>query len=154
MNLAGPLQGAPPLPGDHKLLQQEDGPLTTPKQRPSTLLAAGLLAAGIGAATPAVAAELGGTILYESGKKIPEGRIEIFLETVPGKTAGGPGTQIESSGSSMSIAYALSGVDQATALQGSRIVARLERADGWLLARGSAKVTGDSVDITLFTVMY
>jgi len=36
-----------------------------------------------------------------------------------------------------------------------RIVARLERADGWLLARGNAKVTvGMPADITLFRVIY
>ena len=36
-----------------------------------------------------------------------------------------------------------------------QIVARLEREDGWLLARGSAQIEpGAPVEITLFTVMY
>ena len=36
-----------------------------------------------------------------------------------------------------------------------QVVAELQRADGWLLARGSAQVEGDlAVEITLYTVMY
>lgn len=137
---------------------RKDRLLTTPTKRPSPLLAAGLLAAGIGAAAPspaAQAAEIGGTILYEEGGKIPEGRIELFLEPASDTTAPRPGTRIESSGSSKAISFTLPGPDLAATSQTLRIVARLERADGWLLARGSAKVTaGSSVAITLFKVMY
>ncbi|MCK7611178.1 hypothetical protein [Roseibium sediminicola] len=132
--------------------------LTTPTKRPSPLLAAGLLAAGIGAAAPspaAQAAEIGGTLFYEEGDKIPEGRIEIMLETGAGNSANSTGTRLESSGSSKAIAFSVPAPDQAAAPQILWIVARLERADGWLLARGSAKVEpGAPVDITLFRVMY
>lgn len=132
--------------------------MTTPTKRPSPLLAAGLLAAGIGAAAPstaAQAAEIGGTLFYEEGDKIPEGRIEIMLETSTGKAAIGTATRLESSGASKAITFSLPAPDQAATPQILRIVARLERADGWLLARGSAKVkAGAPVDITLFRVMY
>ena len=64
-------------------------------------------------------------------------------------------TRIESDGGSKAIEFALSAPASATASPTLRIVARLERADGWLVARGSAQVEGGAtVEVTLNAVMY
>lgn len=130
-------------------------------KRPLKLLAAGLVAAGLGAnmsPADAQAAEISGTILFAGGTKIPEGRVEIFLEDPAGTGTGNARAalaQVESSGGDKAITFALQMPAEVRASAPLQIVARLERADGWLLARGSAKVSaGDPVDITLFKAMY
>jgi len=129
-----------------------------PKKRHGSLLAAGLLAAGIGTAAPSIsaqAADIGGTILFEGGAKIPEGRVAVFLEDSAATGVRGSGTRLESTGAAKAIAFSLPGTDDITASRTLQVVARLEREDGWLLARGSAKVrAGGPVDITLFKAMY
>jgi len=112
------------------------------------------------AAAPAIASstDMDGTITFEGGKAIPPGQLKITLEdkavtdTALRRVAE---TTVKSDGSVLSIAFTLSpsvGFAPSPTLQ---IIARLERADGWLLARGSAEVmTGLPVAITLNTVLY
>ena len=99
-----------------------------------------------------------GTVTFEGGKTIPAGHLKITLEDraiddyALRRLAE---TSIDSDGGSAAIAFTLSpstGFAPSPTLQ---IVARLERADGWLLARGSAQLaTGSPVTVTLNTVMY
>jgi uncharacterized lipoprotein YbaY len=110
------------------------------------------------AARPAVAStNMNGTITFEGGKPIPEGVLAITLEDpaatdVPLRQVAE--TRIDSDGKSTSIAFALTPPATLTA-SALQIVARLERADGWLLARGSAPFDPASpVTIALNTVMY
>jgi len=112
------------------------------------------------AAAPAIASstDMDGTITFEGGKAIPPGQLKITLEdkavtdTALRRVAE---TTVKSDGGSTAIAFTLSpaaGFAQSPTLQ---IVARLERADGWLLARGSAQVeSGAPLAVTLNTVMY
>ena len=86
------------------------------------------------------------TIVYETGAEIPKGVIALEL----GSDA--PAARVDSDGKSRSVAVSLpAGPDGA----GTEIVAYLERADGWLLARGSAIVEpGTPVQVTLYPVIY
>jgi hypothetical protein len=96
--------------------------------------------------------------MFEDGTKIPEGRLEIYLEDPAVKDKAqrrAATTSVESDGGSKAIEFSLSPPASSTASPTLRIVARLERADGWLLARGSAQVeAGSPVQVTLNTVMY
>jgi hypothetical protein len=74
---------------------------------------------------------------------------------VVGATAVIRQTRIESDGGSKTIAFSLSPPASSTASPTLQIVARLERADGWLVARGSAQIkAGSLVYVTLNAVMY
>jgi hypothetical protein len=99
-----------------------------------------------------------GTITFEGGKAIPEGRIEITLEDKAVDDAAlrrVAETTIDSDGGAQSIAFTLSPLPSFAPLPTLQIVARLERADGWLVARGSAQVeAGSPVTVVLNTVMY
>lgn len=123
-----------------------------------TVLTAGA-AAVAAAAWPAAAqsTEIRGAVTFEGGTAIPEGRLEIYLED-PAMTDSVRRTasrEIESDGGSETIAFSLPPVT-APASPTLRVVARLERADGWLVARGSATVEagGSPITVTLNTVMY
>ncbi len=80
-----------------------------------------------------------GAVSFEGGAVIPQGEIEIFLE---GLADDGPAgqevttTRARGDGKSKEIEFVLP-LD-GTAPPRLEIVARLERADGWLVARGSA----------------
>ncbi|EHK74547.1 hypothetical protein SM0020_28325 [Sinorhizobium meliloti CCNWSX0020] len=64
-------------------------------------------------------------------------------------------TRVKSDGKSKTIAFSLSVPGSATASPTRRIVARLERADGWLVARGSIQLkAGAPVHLTLNPVIY
>ena len=99
-----------------------------------------------------------GTITFEGGGAIPEGQLAISLEnSAIGDDALSrmAETRIESDGKSTAIAFALTPAADLAAATALQVVVRLERADGWLLARGSAKVeAGTPVEVTLNTVMY
>jgi uncharacterized lipoprotein YbaY len=130
-----------------------------PTDRRTVLMAAG--AAAVAAAAGPVAAQstdIRGTIIFEGGAKIPEGRLEIYLEDPAIQDSArrrAAKTDIKSDGGSKAIAFSLSPSASATASPTARIVARLERADGWLVARGSTQFeAGSPVNVTLNTVMY
>lgn len=129
------------------------------KKHLANLVTAGLVAVGIGAAAPSGAAQdttLDGTLRFESGAKIPKGTIEIFLEDpASGRLETAAAERVQSTGAETEIAFALPRPAPTISAPTVRIVARLERADGWLLARGSAKLNaGTATDITLFRAMY
>jgi hypothetical protein len=125
----------------------------------TALLAAGL-ATGSAALTEIAAAQSAdvfGTVKFQGDTVVPKGHIVIHLEgpAVRDVKALAVKMQFTSDGGTKAIAFSLSLPASATASQPLMIVARLERADGWLLARGSAKLkAGTPVEITLNTVMY
>ncbi len=124
--------------------------------RRSILMAAG--AAALAATTGKVMAEnpkIHGTVNYEGGAEIPKGELSIFIEnTAAPQMSRKAGLNVKSDGGDQMLQFTLpAAVDPADpALQ---IVAELTRADGWLLARGSAGYqTNAPVQLTLYTVMY
>src|SRR3954452_22293516 len=124
--------------------------------RRTVLMTAGAVAAAavVGAAA-AQSTDIRGAVTFEGGAVIPKGRLLIYLEDTAGqdKAQRRPaGSHIESDGGSKAIEFALSQPAGATASPTLQIVARLERADGWLLARGSAQLKAASpVRVTLNT---
>ncbi|WP_237028966.1 hypothetical protein [Phaeobacter porticola] len=89
--------------------------------------------------------------------KTPKGRITISLSN-PGQ----PGTSdpalefdLISTGRAKRIDFTLSSAALSVLSPTRQVVARLERADGWLIARGSTTLpTGSPIHITLNKVMY
>ena len=129
-----------------------------PTDRRTVLMTAG--AAAVTAAAGPVAAqspEIRGTVGFEGGAAIPEGRLAIYLEDPAIEESAQrrlASTHIESDGRSRSLAFSLPGPASPSAST-ERVVARLERADGWLLARGSAPLNaGSPVPVTLYAVTY
>lgn len=127
--------------------------------RRAMLLAAGSVA--FAAATGAGAAqssEIRGTVEYEGGDAIPKGRLKVFLReegSEPSAQEQAVRAEIQSDGAAAAINFAF---PSPGALRGSstpQIIATLERADGWLLARGTAVYeAGSTVRIVLYTAMY
>ncbi len=111
------------------------------------------------AAALAQSTEIHGEVVFEDGSAIPKGQIEIFLEDAAvqrdaqSRTAK---THIKSDGGSKMMVFSiLSEDDRDLSASTLQVIARLERADGWMLARGSAKLEPDAaVRITLNRVMY
>jgi len=125
-----------------------------------TVLATAGAAAAAAAVGPATAqsTDVRGTVTFEGGAVIPKGHLEIYLDdpALRGDARRRAArTRIESDGGSEAIAFSLSLPAGSTALPTLQIVARMERADGWLIARGSAQLkAGSPVHITLNAVMY
>jgi uncharacterized lipoprotein YbaY len=130
-----------------------------PTNRRTVLLTAGV--ASVAAAVGPVAAQspdIRGAVMFEGGTVIPEGYLEIYLEdpaTNDSARRRAAKTRIKSDGGSKSIAFFLPPPTNTTASPTLRIIARLERGDGWLVARGSARFeAGSPVNLTLNAVMY
>jgi uncharacterized lipoprotein YbaY len=130
-----------------------------PTDRRTVLMTVG--AAAVAAVAGPVAAQttdIRGTVTLEGGAVIPKGHLEIYLEDPAIRDNArrrATETRIKSDGGSKSIAFSLSPPASLTASSTLRIVARLERADGWLVARGSTQVeAGSPVHVTLNVVMY
>jgi uncharacterized lipoprotein YbaY len=134
-----------------------------PTNRRKVLIAAGVVAltaaTGTAGTAGAQTTDIRGAVTFRDGKAIPEGLIEISLEdpsihdSAQRRVAA---TRIHSDGGSTAIDFSLPHPAASTmAAHPLKIVARLERADGWLLARGSAQVdAGTPVAVTLNTAMY
>lgn len=131
-----------------------------PINRRSILMATGAVIATAAAGTvSAQSTDSRGTVNFEGGKVIPEGHVEIYVEdpairdTMLNRATR---THLQSYGISKTIDFSFSQPAGLTASSPTlQIVARLERVDGWLLARGSSKfVPGSPIYITLNTVMY
>jgi uncharacterized lipoprotein YbaY len=130
-----------------------------PTDRRTLLMVAG--AAAVAATAGSAAAQsndIRGAVMFEGGAVIPEGHLEIYLEDrairdeVRRRAAK---THIKSDGRSKTIAFSLSPPTSLTPSPTLQIVARLERADGWLVARGSAQFKGDSpITVTLDAAIY
>jgi uncharacterized lipoprotein YbaY len=123
------------------------------------LMAAG--AAALAAATGAVAAQsidIRGAVKFAGGAAIPEGHIEIYLEDLAIQDRAlrrVAEAHVKSAGGSKTIDFSLPLPASSTASPKLQIVARLARADGWLLARGSAQFEATApVDVTLNQVIY
>lgn len=127
--------------------------------RRTVLMAAGAVA--VAAATGAAAAQstdIRGSVTFVGGKAIPEGHLEIYLEDPAIQDSGrrrAAKTSLKSEGGSKTIEFSLPLPASSTASPTLQIVARLERADGWLVARGSAQFeAGLPVHVTLKAVIY
>lgn len=120
------------------------------------LLMAACMAGVAAFAGPAVAQSPGirGEIGYEGGAIIPEGEIEIRLEGADSEDSAEQAMRLRSDGKSTTIDFVLPASGGAS--PPLEIVARLERADGWLVARGSARAEspGAPVHLTLNRAMY
>lgn len=130
-----------------------------PTQCRTVLMAAGAVAiAAVTGTSAAQSASIDGAIVFAGGKVIPEGRIEIYLEdrsTQDRKLRRIAVTQVTSDGASKTINFTVAGPADEADVTSLQIVARLERADGWLLARGSALFkAGHSIDVMLSSVVY
>lgn len=129
------------------------------QNRRKLLLAIG--AAAIIMTTQATAMEtsgIHGTIEFANAEPIPEGQIKIQLENTANQNKAKSlpiETQITSNGKSEKMEFLLPLPAQEKTSSTSRIIVLLERDDGWLLARGSAKLNSDSpTNVILHTVMY
>ena len=122
----------------------------TTRRRAVLLAAAGTAAAAImGCSAIAQTGPVHGTITFENGAVIPKGRVLVSLDA-PGAPEDAL-AEAASGGDARQMTFTL----PAAPPPGAEIVVRLERADGWLLARGSAGYApGTPVEITLYTVMY
>jgi uncharacterized lipoprotein YbaY len=152
--LSGNAATARVLRGDHG-----EYAMKRPTDRRTLLMTAG--AAVVAAAAGPVAAQstdIRGAVTFEGGAIIPKGHLEIYLEdpAIQDDTRRRAAkTRVKSDGGSKAIAFSLSPPASSTASPTLRIVARLERADGWLVARGSTQFEGGSpVHVTLNPVMY
>lgn len=130
-----------------------------PTDRRTILIVAG--AAAIAAAAGSAAAQssdVRGAVTFEGGAVIPEGQLEIYLEDRVVRDEArrrAAKARLKSDGKSKTIAFSLSPPANLSSSRTLQIVARLERADGWLVARGSAHYeTGSPVHVTLNAVMY
>lgn len=135
-----------------------------PTDRRVAAMTAALMTAGAvafaTAAGPATAqsSAIEGTVTFEGSAAIPEGRLHVYLEdpAVPESAKRRLAeTRLESDGKARTLAFTLPRPAGPTPSTAERIVARLERSDGWLLARGSAPVgTGAAVAVRLNIVSY
>lgn len=130
-----------------------------PTDRRTVLIGAGaaalVVASGPVAAQPA---DVRGTVTFQGGAAIPKGDLLIYLEdpAIQDSTRRRVAeTTVKSDGRSKTLDFLLPQLNGADASPALRIVARLERQDGWLIARGSAQITTNAaVDVTLTTVIY
>ncbi|MER9400445.1 hypothetical protein NKI46_20255 [Mesorhizobium sp. M0615] len=109
-------------------------------------------------ATDIRATDIRGAVTFVGGKAIPEGHLEIYLEDPAIHDSGrrrAAKTSLKSEGGSKTIEFSLPLPASSTASPTLQVVARLERADGWLVARGSAQFqAGLPVHVTLKAVIY
>lgn len=127
--------------------------------RRAVLLGVATAAVAMGAKAdtgPATGVEV--TVGFEGGGFVPPGQLAVYLDGPGGQEGARPlaaRTHSESEGGSREISVSLSLPARMDMSSPPQIVARLQRPDGWLLARGSAQLDGDApVFITLYTVMH
>jgi hypothetical protein len=129
-----------------------------PKENPDrrSVLAAAGTAALLALAGPAQAEdqEIRGTVAFVGDTLIPKGQIRIRLEGL-GDDTPRPEAELASDGRATEVDFRILLPAAQGAGTGARIVGRLERKDGWLLARGSVQVRTDlPIALVLHTVMY
>ncbi len=102
--------------------------------------------------------DIRGEVTFAGGGAIPKGQIEIYLDDPAIQDSarrGATEARFKSDGASRMLAFSLAQPESLPASPTRQIVALLEREDGWLLARGSAKFdAGSAVYITLNRAMY
>lgn len=126
--------------------------------RRAVLMAAGTAAAAAVAGTVAAqSSDISGTIEYEGGTEIPKGRLVVTVEAPGLASTARPASeaQVQSDGKLKKLQFTVPSAARFSASPATEIIARLEREDGWLLARGSASFAdGAPVEIVLYTAMY
>lgn len=127
--------------------------------RRTILMVAGATAAAM--TTRSVAAQstdIRGVLRFDGNEIIPEGQIEVYFEDSAIQDVSqlrAARTHVVSDGKSKSIDFTLSLPTSTMGSSTQEIVARLERLDGWLLARGSAKLkAGTPAHVTLHAAIY
>lgn len=127
--------------------------------RRTVLLAVGTAAfAAAALAGTARPMEVEVTVGFEGDEFVPKGQLVVYLDDPASPDDArslAEATNVGSDGGSRNIDISLPLPPGADTSSPQQIVARLERPDGWLLARGSTQLdTGAPVIITLYTVMY
>lgn len=129
--------------------------------RSAVFLTAGLLVAGTGAiskTTEAQASDIRGTLTFAGDTEIPKGQIKIYIEDTAIKDSTRElttQTHLKSSGKSKAIDFSVTRPSNIQASPTLRIIAQLQRPDGWLLAQGSTKIkSGKSLNIIFYQTMY
>jgi hypothetical protein len=130
-----------------------------PTNRRTVLAAAAIAAvAATGGTAVAQSPDLRGAVTFADGKAIPEGEIEIYVEDPSVQESAQRRVaemHVNSDGASKAIDFSLSQPTSAAGSPPLQIVARLTRADGWLIARGSVQASANApANITLKQVMY
>lgn len=129
-----------------------------PANRRTVLMAGVAILAAATGAGDAQPAGIRGSVSLAGGAAIPQGQIEIYLEDPAIQDHAQrrlAQTHVNSDGKSPTISFSILQPPHGTASPTLQIVARLERADGWLLARGSAQVrAGVPVSVTLNVAMH
>jgi uncharacterized lipoprotein YbaY len=133
--------------------------MTRPTDRRRLLMTVGAAALVAAAGTGlAQSMDVHGTIMFKGGTAIPAGHLSIYLEDLAIQNSAQrrvAEARVQSDGGSKAIDFSLAGPAGTTDATGLQIVARLERADGWLLARGSAQfAAGGAVTVTLNEAVY
>lgn len=125
-----------------------------PSDRRTVLVTAGIVAvAATAGPVAAQSMEIRGEVTFEGGANIPVGHLEIYLEDHARRRVAE--MRVKSDGGSKTIGFSMSPPASSGASPTLRVVVRLERADGWLVGRGSTEVeAGSPVHVTLNAVMY
>ncbi|MDD7911549.1 hypothetical protein PUV47_16585 [Pseudovibrio exalbescens] len=123
----------------------------------ASLLFSGLVS--IGQPVNAQTQKISGTISFADQELIPEGSLKLYLKSTArpdSKTELETETPLESRGKTGTLAFVANLPEALEPTAPFQLIARLERADGWLLARGAASLKKPDMpqEITLYTVMY
>lgn len=114
-----------------------------------------VVAAAAAAPAAATADEIRGAVFARDGGAVPAGDLAITLEAADAPRRPLAQTRGRSDGSARTVPFVLPQPSGAAAAGRLNVVVRLERADGWLLARGSAPLDADGkVRVALDPVMY
>jgi hypothetical protein len=156
----GPVAGQPKIGiGAKGHNEKELCAMKRPTNRRAVLMAAG--ATALVAATRTATAQsvdVRGAVTFKDGAAIPEGNIEIYIEdlAIQDRTQRRIAeTRVISGGWAKMLDFSLGRPASSTASPSLQIVVRLERPDGWLVARGSASLdTTSPVNVTLKEVSY
>lgn len=132
--------------------------MTRLTDRRAVLVAVGTaaMAAASGSVT-AQSSDISGIVEFENGEAIPKGQISVYLEDPAQQTQARSlsAAEVKSTGGAKTVEFTLAPASSGRSSAPMQVVAQLQRADGWLLARGSVDYqAGTPVRITLYTVMY
>jgi hypothetical protein len=127
--------------------------------RRTVLIAAGAAAvAATSGRSAAQASDISGTVTFKSGAPIPKGRLKVYLADPAAQDKAqlrASQTLMDSNGKSKVMDFSLAMPANFATSATMQIIGRLEREDGWLLARGSARLDEDSpTQIALREVVY
>ncbi|WP_405117430.1 hypothetical protein L0Z64_05705 [Phaeobacter sp. BS23] len=113
-----------------------------PHRRTLLLGAAGFALTALTYRAKAQSEVVQGRLIFAGDAKIPKGRITIFLSSLGQPGTSDPALEFDliSTGRAKRIDFTLSSAALSALSPTLQVVARLERADGWLIARGSTKL--------------